>query len=128
MNTIETDPSNNARVSRGWSRSWTHFKVDRRSPRYCHVTFDHPPINTITATTVAELSDLAGQIEHDPDLNVAGFDSANRATLAQAAFTWAVGCYTSSDLLGRGFTAPWRKRCGWQQRSVASRRRSRREA
>jgi hypothetical protein len=60
MNTIETDPSNNARVSGGWSRSWTHFKVDRRSPRCCHVTFDHPPINTITATTVAELSDLAG--------------------------------------------------------------------
>jgi enoyl-CoA hydratase/carnithine racemase len=34
------------------------------------VTFDHPPINTITATTVAELSDLAGLIEQDPDLNV----------------------------------------------------------
>src|SRR5262249_16883863 len=32
--------------------------VDRRNPRYCRVTFDHPPINTITATTVAELSDL----------------------------------------------------------------------
>src|SRR5262249_46795010 len=48
------------------------------SPRYCHVTFDHPPINTITATTVAELSGLAGLIEHDPDLNVVVFDSANR--------------------------------------------------
>jgi hypothetical protein len=34
------------------------------------VTFDHPPINTITATIVAELSDLAGLIERDPDLNV----------------------------------------------------------
>src|SRR5882762_3294204 len=55
MNTIETGPSNNARDSEVWSRSWTHFRVDRRSPRYCHVTFDHPPINTITATTVAEL-------------------------------------------------------------------------
>src|SRR6266851_1064933 len=70
MNTIETGPSNNARDSEVWSRSWTHFRVDRRSPRYCHVTFDHPPINTITATTVAELSDLAGLIEQDPDLNV----------------------------------------------------------
>ena len=66
MSTIETN------------RSWTHFRVDRRSPRYCHVTFDHPPINTITATTVAELSDLAGLIEQDPDLNVVMFDSANR--------------------------------------------------
>src|SRR6266699_2619428 len=78
MNTIETGPSNNARDSEVWSRSWTHFRVDRRSARYCHVTFDHPPINTITATTVAELSDLAGLIEQDPDLNVVVFDSANR--------------------------------------------------
>jgi hypothetical protein len=78
MNTIETGPSNNARDSEVWSRCWTHFRVDRRSPRYCLVTFDHPPINTITATTVAELSDLAGLIEQDPDLNVVVFDSANR--------------------------------------------------
>ena len=73
MNTIETGPSNNARDSEVWSRSWTHFRVDRRSPRYCHVTFHHPPINTITATTVAELRDLAGLIEQD--LNVVVFDS-----------------------------------------------------
>ena len=78
MNTIETGPSDNARDSEMWSRSWTHFRVDRRSARYCHVTFDHPPINTITATTVAELSDLVGLIEQDPDLNVVVFDSANR--------------------------------------------------
>jgi enoyl-CoA hydratase/carnithine racemase len=41
------------------------------------VTFDHPPINTITATTVTELSELVGLIEHDGDLNVVVFDSAN---------------------------------------------------
>jgi enoyl-CoA hydratase/carnithine racemase len=41
------------------------------------VTFDHPPINTITATTVAELAELIGLIEQDPDLNVVVFDSAN---------------------------------------------------
>jgi enoyl-CoA hydratase/carnithine racemase len=41
------------------------------------VTFDHPPINTITATTVVELSELVGLIEEDPDLNVIVFDSAN---------------------------------------------------
>jgi len=51
MSTIETN------------RSWTNFRVDRRSPRYCHVTFDHPPINAITAIAVAELSDLVGLIE-----------------------------------------------------------------
>jgi len=58
-------------------RSWTHCRVERRNPRYCHVTFDHPPINTITATTVAELGDLVGLIEQDPDLRVVVFDSAN---------------------------------------------------
>ena len=38
--------------------AWTQLRVDARSPRYCRVTFDHPPINTITATTVAELAEL----------------------------------------------------------------------
>jgi enoyl-CoA hydratase/carnithine racemase len=53
------------------------FRVDRRSPSYCRVTFDHPPINTLTATTVAELAELVGLIEQDRDLNVVVFDSAN---------------------------------------------------
>src|SRR6201991_2254545 len=57
--------------------SWTHFRVDRRSPSYWRVTFDHPPINTITATTVAELAELVSEIERSPDLNVVVFDSAN---------------------------------------------------
>ena len=57
--------------------SWTHFSLDRRSPGYCRVTFAHPPINTITATTVEELGELVGLIEQDPDLNVVVFASAN---------------------------------------------------
>jgi enoyl-CoA hydratase/carnithine racemase len=56
---------------------WTQFKVDRRSPSHCRVTFDHPPANTLTATTVAELSELVGLIDQDRDLNVVVFDSAN---------------------------------------------------
>ena len=64
-------------VPEGRWRSWTHLSIDRRSPSYCRVTFDHPPINTITATTVAELAELVGLIEQDPDLNVVVFDSAN---------------------------------------------------
>ncbi len=59
------------------SRSWKHLRIDRRSPGYCHVTFDHPPINTITATTVEELGELVGLIEQDPDLNVVVFASAH---------------------------------------------------
>src|SRR5262249_23577337 len=37
-----------------------------------------PPINTITATTVRELSELVDLIERDTTLNVVVFDSANR--------------------------------------------------
>lgn len=77
MNTVETNRSNSAREPEGWSRPWTQFRVERISPRYCRVTFDHPPINTITATTVAELAELVSLIEQDPDLNVVVFDSSN---------------------------------------------------
>jgi enoyl-CoA hydratase/carnithine racemase len=73
----ETGGSANTRGSERWSGSWTHFSVDRRSPKRCRVTFDHPPINTVTATTVTELGDLVGLIEQDSDLNVVVFDSAN---------------------------------------------------
>jgi enoyl-CoA hydratase/carnithine racemase len=59
------------------SRSWQHLRIDRRSRGYCRVSFDHPPINTITATTVAELAELVGLIEQDPDLNVVVFDTVN---------------------------------------------------
>jgi enoyl-CoA hydratase/carnithine racemase len=77
MGTIDTSHSDNGRVSETWSRPWTHLRVDRRTPSYCRVTFDHPPINTITATTVLELAELVGLIEQDADLNVVVFDSAN---------------------------------------------------
>ena len=77
MSTIDAGPSSNGRGSEAWSQSWMHFNLDRRSPGYCRVTFDHPPINTITAMTVAELAELVDLIEHDPDLNVVVFDSAN---------------------------------------------------
>lgn len=77
MSTIPTSPSNNSHGSKAWSESWTHLRVERPSRGYCRVTFDHPPINTMTATTVAELAELVGLIEQDADLNVVVFDSAN---------------------------------------------------
>jgi enoyl-CoA hydratase/carnithine racemase len=77
MSTIDSSFSLNGRGSDEWSHSWTHFRVDRRSTGYCRVTFDHPPINTLTATTVTDLSELVGLIEEDADLNVVVFDSAN---------------------------------------------------
>jgi enoyl-CoA hydratase/carnithine racemase len=74
---VDTGPPSNGRASETWFRSWSHLRVDRRSAGYCRVTFDHPPINTITATTVAELAEVVGLIEEDTDLNVVVFDSAN---------------------------------------------------
>ena len=84
MSTIDHSTPRRRTGSEPWSPSWTHFTVDRRSPSYCRVTFDHPPINTITAKTVAELAELVGLIEHDPDLNVVVFDSANPSSGAEA--------------------------------------------
>jgi len=69
--------SDNGRGPDAWSHPWTHLRLDRRSPGYCRVTFEHPPINTLTAVTVAELAELVDLIEEDPDLNVVVFDSAN---------------------------------------------------
>jgi enoyl-CoA hydratase/carnithine racemase len=77
VSSIDTDPSSNGRGSDAWSESWTHFSVERRSAGYCRVTFDHPPINAITATTVAELFELVDLVEQDADLNVVVFASAN---------------------------------------------------
>jgi 1,4-dihydroxy-2-naphthoyl-CoA synthase len=77
VTTTNASPTSNGRGSDAWFWSWTHFSVDRRSLGYCRVTFDHPPVNTVTATTVAELAELVGLIEGDPDLNVVVFDSAN---------------------------------------------------
>ena len=76
MGTV-TSFSDNGHGSDTSLQSWMHLRIDRRSSSYCRVTFDHPPINTVTATTVAELAELVGLIEQDPDLNVVVFDSAN---------------------------------------------------
>jgi enoyl-CoA hydratase/carnithine racemase len=77
MSAGDSGPAGNGRAPEAWSRPWAHLRVDRRSPGYCRVTFDHPPINTITAATVTELAELVGLIEEDADLNVVVFDSAN---------------------------------------------------
>jgi enoyl-CoA hydratase/carnithine racemase len=77
VSTIDASASSNGHGSETWWRSWTHLRVDRRSRSSCWITFDHPPINTITATTVAELAELVDLIEQDADLNVVVFDSAN---------------------------------------------------
>jgi enoyl-CoA hydratase/carnithine racemase len=55
----------------------SHFTVERITPQYRRVTFDHGPINTITADTVEQLSHLVDEIERDEDLTVVVFTSSN---------------------------------------------------
>jgi enoyl-CoA hydratase/carnithine racemase len=59
------------------AKRYSHFAVERVTPQYWRVRFDHGPINTITADTVAELSDLVDAIERDEDLTVVVFTSRN---------------------------------------------------
>ena len=107
MSPLDLSPSNNGRGSAAWCLSWTHFAVDRCSPGYCRVTFDHPPSNTITATTVAELAELVDLIEQDFDLNVVVFDSANPDFyLAHCDADDAPGRHAWLDLLARLSRAP----------------------
>src|SRR5919202_4620284 len=77
MSTDDMTFSKNGRGSDAWSRPWTHLAFHHQSASYCRVTFNHPPIKAITATTVAEIAELVGVIEQDADINVVVFDSAN---------------------------------------------------
>ncbi len=77
MDIIDSSPSDNGRGTDAWLRSWIHLRIDRRSAGYCRVTFDHPPVNAVTAETVAELAELVELIQEDADLNVVVFDSAD---------------------------------------------------
>ena len=45
MSSIDLSNENSTQIP-GVS-SWTHFKLDRRSPAYWRVTFDHPPITPL---------------------------------------------------------------------------------
>jgi enoyl-CoA hydratase/carnithine racemase len=77
MSMLDATPSDNSNGSHAWAASWRHLSVERRGHGYCRVTFDHPPMNTVTATMVAELAELVELIEEDDDLNVVVFGSAN---------------------------------------------------
>lgn len=74
MSSGDAIPSNGHR-STSWS--FAHLRIDRRSSGHCRVTFDHPPVNAVSATTVAELAEVVGLVEEDADLNVVVFDSAD---------------------------------------------------
>jgi enoyl-CoA hydratase/carnithine racemase len=55
----------------------SHISISKVTPAYWRVTFDHPPINTITLDTIRDLSGLVDTVETDPEVRVVVFDSAN---------------------------------------------------
>jgi enoyl-CoA hydratase/carnithine racemase len=52
------------------------IQLERRSPAYWRVTFNHPPLNIFGPETVPELEAVIQSIETDPAVKVVVFDSA----------------------------------------------------
>jgi len=55
----------------------SEFSIDRTYPGRWTITFSNPPINMIVPTTIVELGALMRDLEADPSVKVAVFQSAN---------------------------------------------------
>jgi len=52
------------------------IRLERRSPAYWRVTFDHPPLNIFGPETIPQLAAVIASLERDRDVKVVVFDSA----------------------------------------------------
>jgi enoyl-CoA hydratase/carnithine racemase len=52
------------------------IRLERRSPFYWRVTFDHPPLNIFGPETIPQLNEVITAIENDSLVKVVVFDSA----------------------------------------------------
>jgi enoyl-CoA hydratase/carnithine racemase len=52
------------------------IRLTRRSPAYCRVTFDNPPLNVMGPEFVQEIREIMNTLEADEQVKVAVFDSA----------------------------------------------------
>jgi enoyl-CoA hydratase/carnithine racemase len=52
------------------------IRVERRSPSYWRVTFDHPPLNIFGPQTIPQLNEIITALETDEHVKVVVFDSA----------------------------------------------------
>src|SRR5919197_3728423 len=52
------------------------IRLERRSPSYWRVTFDHPPLNIFGPETIPQLDEIITALETDPQVKVVVFDSA----------------------------------------------------
>ena len=56
--------------------STRQIRLDRRSPSYWRVTFDHPPLNIFGPETIPQLNEIIAALETDEHVKVVVFDSA----------------------------------------------------
>src|ERR1700730_11739835 len=54
----------------------TEIRLARRSPAYCRVTFDHPPLNIFGPEGILEMTEIMTALETDEHVKVVVFDSA----------------------------------------------------
>jgi len=52
------------------------IRLERRTPFYWRVTFDHPPLNNFGPETIPQLNEIVTALETDGDVKVVVFDSA----------------------------------------------------
>jgi enoyl-CoA hydratase/carnithine racemase len=52
------------------------IRLERRSPSYWRVTFDHPPLNIFGPETIPQLNEIITALETDEHVKVVVFDSA----------------------------------------------------
>jgi enoyl-CoA hydratase/carnithine racemase len=52
------------------------IRLERRTPSYWRVTFDHPPLNIFGPETIPQLDTIVTALETDSDVKVVVFDSA----------------------------------------------------
>jgi enoyl-CoA hydratase/carnithine racemase len=58
------------------ARNSEQIRLERRTPSYWRVTFDHPPLNIFGPETIPQLNDIVTALEADSDVKVVVFDSA----------------------------------------------------
>src|ERR1700730_14120221 len=56
--------------------STRQIRLERRSPSYWRVTFDHPPLNIFGPETIPQLNEIITALETDEHVRVVVFDSA----------------------------------------------------
>ena len=57
-------------------RNGEQIRLERRTPSYWRVTFDHPPLNIFGPETIPQLDTIVTALETDSDVKVVVFDSA----------------------------------------------------